>query len=82
MATKTRFEVALEGAQLDVQAVDALHVIKHQLEGLRLALGELSHGPDEPTPAMFDAIDVMLDNVTCSVEALIETAEPALELVR
>jgi hypothetical protein len=65
MATKTRFEVALEGA---------LHLIR---QGLRLALGELSHGPDEPEPAMFDAIDVMLDSVTCNVEALIETAEPA-----
>jgi hypothetical protein len=72
MAMKTRFEVALEGAQLDVQAIDALHVIKHQLEGLRLALGELAHGPDETTPAMFDAIDLMVDNVTCNVEALIE----------
>ena len=78
MATKTRFEVALEGAQLDVQAVDALHLIRHQLEGLRMALRDLSCGPDEPTPAMFDAIDLMVDNVACNVEALIETwQEPA-----
>jgi len=75
--TKTRFEVALEGAQFDVQAVDALHLIRHQLEGLRMALRDLSCGPDEPTPAAFDAIDLMLDNVTCNVEALIEAGEPA-----
>ncbi len=74
----TRFDTALQDAQVNVSAVDALHVIRHQLEGLRLALGELAHGPDEPEPEMFDAIDVMLDNVTCNVEALIETAEPAV----
>ena len=80
--TKTRFAVALEGAQVNVQGVDALHLIRHQLEGLRLALGEIAHGPDETTPEMLDAIDLLLDDVTCHVAALIETAEPALELVR
>ncbi len=72
----TRFDAALQDAKVNVSGVDALHVIRHQLEGLRLALGEVAHGPDETTPAMFDAIDLMVDNVTCNVEALIETAEP------
>jgi len=81
--TKTRFEVAIEGAQLDVRAVDALHVIRHQLEGLRLALGELAHGPDEPAPESFDALEFMLADITCAVEALIEAPRlRALELVR
>jgi hypothetical protein len=77
--TKTRFAVALEGAQLDVQAADALHVIRHQLEGLRLALGELAHGPDEPAPESFDALEFMLADITDAVEALIEAPrkEPA-----
>ncbi len=82
MATKTRFEAALEGAQLDVNAVDALHVIKHKIEGLRMAFRDLSCGPDEPTPEMFDAVDVLVDDLACGIAALIETAEPALEPVR
>ena len=79
MATKTRsrFEVALEGAQLDVNAVDALHVIKHKIEGLRMALRDLSCGPDEPTPAAFDAIDVVVDDLACNIEALIGTWQEA-----
>jgi len=72
MATKTRFDAALEGAQVDVSTADALHVVRHKLEGLRLALGELAHGPDEPAPESFDAVEFMLDDVTCAVTALIE----------
>jgi len=72
MATKTWFDAALEGAQVDVSTADALHVVRHKLEGLRLALGELAHGPDEPAPESFDAFEFMLNDVTCAVTALIE----------